>query len=82
MEREYPKCEALRVAVEGRARIRAWREEGGGEMRWSGREFGSREFIREMAEKWDKMTSERVQGEDEGEDRMELEQNAEDETGI
>lgn len=53
MERKFPRCEALRVLVEARPRIKAWIEGGGREVRWTLWEWGSTEWIWSEAEKWD-----------------------------
>lgn len=66
MEKRYLKCEDLRSSVEGRSRIKEWKERRG-EVPWTVREFGSSEFIREMA-KWDVEEETEVEdGKEEGE---------------
>lgn len=57
MARRWPKVDELRNGVEGRARIKAWREGrgkivGGREWEWAEGEFATKRFMTEKATKW------------------------------
>ncbi|ORY83496.1 hypothetical protein BCR35DRAFT_303345 [Leucosporidium creatinivorum] len=81
MKRRFPLCEALRVEVESRPRIKAWIEGGGRGVRWTLWEHGSTEWIKQEAEKYD-VEDRAVFGDGKGATVAEAGREAEMDTGV
>lgn len=61
MHKRFPRCEALRVEVESRPRIKEWIEAGKRATTWTLWPAGSTEAIKEAADKYDKEEGEQEQ---------------------